>query len=542
MLSRPPLAASRPVVLAALLAILLATSSLAASAVTTPTAPGDNSAHSTTVPGDQQPHSTTATCALGTTASTSSSARSNLSISTWTAPASAEGDFQTSDDIRQGIDSGLLTPDQAGANHYDDESIAIGDVLVHRIQLNGSSSDLLDRLDDQNQGTPTENFRSLVQRDDNGIEFRYIGPTACPPRLALNASIENGAFRVAADPETDALYLVVDVERLYFELGSSGPVADRWNWGHHAVSLTLSESSGLVAENTTIEDHYNVDRRRVEFETEDDSLVRFDPEPNQTVTGSASMAPGSVLEIELVPIENPNAAAAHTTNATLDQAGELDASFDLSNAPDSALYTLRIPDTQSDAPPRRLVAVGNATGASLGAMDHESIGTVLHWSGVTSTHGGFLVARNDTTTVAVSEYFGPGAASPQPDYDPLLWQDETLTLTVYHDTDGNEAFDPAADKPYRRGGEAVQATVNVTVDVAERETTTQTTSHPTTTTTSSTSTSPTTTTSESTASTTTTDGGVGTHTGLGLPVLTPGFDAFAAFIAIVGGGLLLWRR
>lgn len=536
---RPPRSAFQPAVIAILFGALLVAGSLAAGSFTTPTVPADNPPGSTTVPGDQQPRSTTSTCAIGTTASASSNAKSNLSISTWTAPASASGDFQTSDDIEDRIDSGLLTPDQAGANHYDDESIAIGDVLVHRIQLNGSASGLLDRLGAQDQGSPTENFRALVQRDDNGIEFSYIGPTACLPRLALYASIENDSFRVVPDRDHDALYIVVDVEELRFELGDSGPVADKWNWGHHAVSLTLRESSGLVAETTTIEDHYNVDRRRVKFEAEHDSLVRFDAAPNQTVSGNAAMAPGTTFQVELVPLGNPNATAAHTTNATLDRDGEFRASFDLADAPDETLYTVRVPTTPRDDPPRRLVAVGNATGASLGATDHESIGTVLYANGVTTTDGGFLVARNDTTTVAVSEYFGPGAASPQPHYDPLLWQDETLTLTVYHDTDGNGAYDPVTDEPYRRGGEPVQTTVNVTVDLSERETT-QTTSHPTTT--------PTTTTSTVTAMTsksmasTSPGGTMGTNTGPDAPVLTPGFDAFAAFIALVGVVLLLWRR
>ena len=524
---RPP-STTHSTVLVALLGTLLVTSSLAAGALT---------ASTPAVTDDQQSPSTAATCATGSTATASSdSSDENLSISTWTAPASANGGFQTSDDIREAIASGRLTPDHAGANRYDDDSVAIGDALVHRIQLNGSASDLLDRLDDQNQGSPTENFRALVQQDENGIDFRYIGPTACPPRLALNASIANDSFRVVPDREHETLYLVVDVEELRFELGSSGPVADKWNWGHHSLSLTLRESSGLVAENTTIEDHYEVDRRRVEFETEHDSLVRFNSEPNQTVAGSASMAPGTTFRIELVPLGNPNATAAHTANATLDQNGEFDATFDLSGVPAGTLYAIQIPTTPHDDPPRRLVAVGNASGASLGTTDHESIGTVLYANGVITTHGGFLVARNGTTTVAVSEYFGPGYASPQPHYDPLLWQNETLTVSVYHDTNGDGAFDPAIDEPYRRGGEPVQAAVNVTVDLSERETATQTTSHPTTTST------PTTTTSTTQGSTaTTTTGPDGTDTGPNTPILTPGFGGLVAFIALLIGALLVRR-
>ncbi len=248
------------------------------------------------------------------------------------------------------------------------------------------------------------------------------------------------------------------------------------------------------------------------------------------------MAPGTTFQIELVPPRNPNATAAHTANATLDRSGEFNATFDLSDAPVGTLYTIRIPTTPHDDPPRRLVAVGYATGASLGATDHESIGTVLYANGVTSTHGGFLVARNDTTTVAVSEYFGPGEATPQPKFDPLLWQNETLTLTVYHDTDGDEAFDPAIDEPYRQGPEPVQTSVNVTVDLSERE-------QMTTTTTTATST-PTTTSETTTKSTTTTTSGgsTGTEPHPDEPVRTPGFDVLAALIAFVGVALLARYR
>ncbi len=224
---RPP-STTRSAGLAVLLGVLLVTSSIAAGALT---------ASPLAATGDQQSSRTAVTCATGTTATASSDGTDeNLSLSTWTAPASTAGEFQTGADVREAIASGRLTPDHAGANRYDDDSIANGDVLVHRIQLNGSSRDLLDRLDEQDEGSPTENFRRLVHAD-NGIDLHYLGPTACPPRLALNASIENGAFRVVPDRDHDTLYVVVDVEELRFELGSSGPVADKWNWGHHAVSL-----------------------------------------------------------------------------------------------------------------------------------------------------------------------------------------------------------------------------------------------------------------------------------------------------------------
>lgn len=502
---RPPLAIT--------MVVLLVASSLAVAA---------GAPLATATPDDQRTHRSDATCAIGTTAA-AGSASQNATLSTWTAPASAQDSLQSASDLRNAIQSGRLTPDEAGVNYYERESVATGDVVVHRIELNGSASTLLERIDEQDQGSPTQNFRALVQANDSGVEFEYIGPTACPPQLALNASIENGSFSVVPDPDRDVLYLVVDVEGLYFELGRSGPVADRWNWGRHEVSLTLRESSGIVRENTIVEDDYDVDERRVEFTTEREGLLEFAPAENQTVTGTGSMAPGTTVMLELVPFERPNASAAHTATATLDRNGTFRTSFDLASVSGGTLYRVRIPDTPRADAPHRLVAVGNVTGASLTVEDHAGIGTMLSVSGVTTTHGGFIVTRNDSTTVAVSEYLEPGARHPQPDFDPLLWANSTLTVTVYRDSNDDRAFDPATDQPYRADGTPVQETVNVTVDVSEREATTQTTTtQPTTSTT----------TRTATQTTTTTDRGTTTTTNGTSPGFGPGIVLLALLIGV----------
>lgn len=455
--SRPP-----PTLVLAVLVVL--TSSIAGVAVAAPTIATD--------PLTGTPNST-ATCALGTTQSGSTS--QTLSVSTWTAPGAAWPDLDSASNVRQAFESNTLTPVSAGANFYDDPAVATGDVVVHRIELNGSATGLLDRLAAQGQGSPEANFGHLVQHsDETGVELYYRGPTACPPTLALDESIANESLRVIPDHDTGALYLVLDVEHLlFYPPGAGEPTSDEWNWGHHAIRFTVRQSTGLVTENTTVGDTYDVADRRVEIDAEHDSLLRLDPAANQTISGKATMAPGTSLTLELVPLGQPNATAVHTATATLDRNGTFTTAFDLTDVPSGTLYTIRVPVTPPDEPPRRLVAVGNATGATLSVADQESIGTVLYASGVTTTHGGFIVARNDTTTVAVSDYFGPGAGSPQPHYDPLLWTNQTLTITVYQDTNDDRQFDPATDEPYRVAGEPVRDTVNVTVDPSGRETTTQ---------------------------------------------------------------------
>lgn len=467
MFARPPRAAAMAALLlaATALAPALATPALAASA---PAAPSQGA--------DIGGQPSAASCAPGTGLSTSGTSE-NLSLSTWTAPGAAWADLQSASDVRAALDTGLLTPASAGADRYEDNVVATGDVVLHRLRVNGSAMSLLDRLAAQDTGSPTTNFQALARED--GIEFRYLGPTACPPTLALNASIDAGAFRVIPDRDAGALSLVVDVGRLHFHPpGGGDPEAD-WDWGHHGLELTLAESTGLVDEDTTVGADYDVDDRHVEVVAETDGLLRVAAAPNQRLAGVATMAPGTTVTLELVALDAPTTTA-HATTATLDRNGTFATTLDLSNDSD-AVYRVRVPETPRQDAPYALVAVDNATGAELAVSDQDGIGTHLYATGVTTTHGGFIVARNDTTTVAVSDFLSPGAASPQPRFDPVLWADTNLTVTVYRDSDGDGTYDPGVDDPYTIDGAPVTDTAHVVVDVSERETT-RTTTHPTTTT------------------------------------------------------------
>lgn len=479
----------------------------------------------------------TAGCSIG--ASDTASSSENIDVSTWTAPGSTWNDLQRSDEVRAAIDDGTLTPASDGANMYDDRAVAVGDVVVHRFAFDGNTTGVLDMLAEQGEGSPTANFRSLVHAD-NGIQFYYLGPTACPPYLALNASIENDTFRVASDHDRDVLYLVLDVEGLYFELGESGPEAEKWNWGRHQLSFVVEESTDLVSEKTTVRDTYEVDDRRVEFDTRHDELLRFEPGDEWTVSGRASMAPGTAVGVELAPLETPDAPAVAAAEATITRDGSLTVTFEDATEPDDGVYVVRVAETPPDQPPYRLATVGNATGASLHTADHTGTGEYLGRTAATTTHGGFIVAENDTAIVAVTDYLEPGAARPQPDFDPRLVENQTLTVTVYRDVDADRAFDPTVDEPYRLGGEPVQETLDYTVTEADQqppETTT------TTTTTSTTTVERTTTTTATTQPTTTTRNPTTTQTtSPETDVSTPGFGALTVLLALVTGGLLARRH
>jgi hypothetical protein len=218
---------------------------------------------------------------------------------------------------------------------------------------------------------------------------------------------------------------------------------------------------------------------------------------------------------------------------TVNRSREFAAQFDLSGVGDS-LYTVRVlgMERNEDFRETTLVAVGNATGAAVYAGTPESEGLVLDDLSVATTHGGFAVVRNASGgVVGVSEYLEPGSASPRPDLRPPIRSNQTVTVTLYRDTNENRTFD-AADEPYRADGSVVGDTTNVTIEGAPPEV-------PTTETTTTLATVERRTATETATETETavfTDTTTTTATGV------PGFGLIAAAVALVGTVLVLRRR
>lgn len=408
----------------------------------------------------------TTACLSGPGGTTASAAESEtLSIETFVAPGTDYDRLTNASALAAANESGRLTPASAGVDRtWEDEVVAYRDGIVHRIALNGSATGLLDRLAAQNRGSPTANFRAFLAGD--GVEFDYHGSTACPPQLAVNASIDRGAIRVVPDQTNETLSLVLDTDRLLFHpLGGGEPTTDTFVRGHNGFSFTLSESTGLVAENTTVETSYDVTDATVAFGDRYDGLLELDSAPNQSVRGRTTLAPGSEVTVILHP-DTANGSALETT-ATVNRTRGFAGQFDLSEAASGATYAVEVPElTESPvvgggAP---LVAVGNATTALLTVENHTSIGTVLYGTTLTTTDGGFVTVRNSSGDfVGVSDYFEPGTVVAQPDLSPALAENGTVTVTAYRDANGNQEFDDA-DVPYRANGTAVSDTAEIQIE------------------------------------------------------------------------------
>lgn len=412
-------------------------------------------------------------CAGVASSAASDEGAENVSVRSFVAPGRTFDALRTASALREYRANGTLSPANVGVDRtWEDGVVAMRDVAVVRFGLNGSATGLLDRLAAQDADSTTANFVELLA--EPGFEFQYWGASACPPELALNASVENGAFRVVADRTNDSLSLVLDVDRLLFDApGGEEPTRDTYVKGHNRVSLTLRGSTGLVSDDATVRQGYRLDDARVAFDEGFDGLARVGA-GNWTLAGTTTLAPETRLRIVLHPYTASGDAVPVTV--TVDEDRRVVAPLP-SNALDrNATYRVTVPtlaDQENDRDVPVLLAVGNATAAAVEAENVTTTGEVYYGPPVTTTDGGFVVLWNQFgLIVGVSDYLLPGRTTVQPELSPALRENQSVTAVVYRDVNDNRRFD-SADEPYRVNGTPVRDTAFVRIHPDEsRETTT----------------------------------------------------------------------
>lgn len=412
-------------------------------------------------------------CTAGSTSAVSTEADGDgLSLETFVAPGREYDALRNASAFHAAREAGTLTPADAGVDRtHGERVVAYRDVVVHRLSLNGSATGLLDRLAAQEEGSPTANFRALAAGDDIAVEYR--GATACPPELALNASLDRGAIRAVPDRPNDTLYLAFDTERLLFHpLDNGDPTTDTFVKGHHGFGLALRAESGLVAEDATVGADYRVEDAGASFVSRRDGLVEVEADRRQRLRGRTTLAPGSELTLRLHSLTatvDPTA-----TNATVNRSRAFTATFDLSNASDDlfAVEAAGITDPPVVGGGATLVAAGDATGAVVTASNQSSDGTVFYGPALTTTDGGFVAVRDESgDLVGVSEFHAAGSRVAQVELSPPLTGEQTVTVTLYRDVDGDGTFGDA-DVPYRIDGDPVRDTATVEVERDHRTRTT----------------------------------------------------------------------
>lgn len=410
------------------------------------------------VPAGNAPRATT--CAPDAPSSVAAPDDDRLPVETLVAPRGSYDRLTNASAIAAARRAGRLTNATAGVDRTPEERVvAIRDVVVHRVALDGSGSDLLDRLTGEDRDSPTAEFRALSAGGE--LELRYWGPTACPPELALNASVDAGAFRVVPDRENGSLYLVLDIDRLrFYPPGGDGPTTEPVMRGTHRFSLTVATTNDSTGTRTA-SGEYGVVGGSVSLAGRHDGLVRVAPGANRTVAGQTTRAPGSELRLTLRPVDG--ATRVRSATVTVNESRGFLSGFDLGNA-SGAVFRVEATDAAGEPVlvPGTLVAVGDAAAAVVDLSNQTTDGTILYGPSVTTTHGGFVTVRNESGRfLAVSDYVPPGRAAVQIDLATPLRGNDTVTVTVYRDVNGNRAFDDA-DVPYRSNGTVVSDSAAVT--------------------------------------------------------------------------------
>jgi PGF-CTERM protein len=420
---------------------------------------------------------------------------------TWTAPAASFDNATNTSEVAAAVENGRITTT---------DTVAIGDVLVNQFKLSGVYGALA-----------VSNATELIEQGalDFGMVQTNPATNRPPKRLDLNRSIANDSIRVVPDPENDVLYVNVDTGAAVFENGTVA-AGDSFE-----STLSLDGESALAESDESIS--ANVTLVGTELGLADRSLVAA---PNQTITGTTSVAPGSEVTVRLQ--RNGSSSFVKTNTTRVKPNGSFAASFNLSaiaartdvsvraNGPlgtgDRTNVTLR---------PRRTNESTNGT-ASLAIADETTAGETVTIRNVTLPDGGFVVvhAPNVSTdpmgsVLGASSYLENGTTeNVTVSLAEPLREDTRVVVMAHTDSNDNQIYDFSSsngseDGPYIANGSPVTTSARLTViDTTTIETTaTETTAA-----------------TDATAANDTTDGS------------GPGFGIVAALVALVGG--LAWRR
>ena len=456
----------------------------------------------------------------------------------WTAPRSAAGDVSDRSDVTAAIESGTVTPSN---------EIAAGDLLIHQIEVNDFDGLIAAVEGDNGVETLTNAINNNVvdltieQTDDS------TGINQQPKTLNLGDSAD--ALTVFFNASNDELYVIAETANLQFDRGSQSGVSAAPN---DVFDVTFDVTDQYVSPEDAEEatQTFSVEERTVTLTDSDDLTLRG--ASGQTVTGEASVAPGSQYTIE---VRGPN--LLDSESVTVGPDGNFNATFDLSRlsegdnlratlsgngASDQVTYTI----AGEEPVPTASVTIDDQT---------RSEGDTVRVSSVDMSEGGFVAIHEGGPggdVIGASNYIAGSASNVAISLDePLEGGDTTVVAMPHLDTNNNQEYDfgsiEGADGPYTSDGAAVTDSAVVTVPTPEPTETTEPTTEttePTTETTEPT-TEPTTETTEPAPDTTeTTEAGDGDNGGDEETTSEggPGFGIVAALIALIAAALLAVRR
>jgi hypothetical protein len=313
----------------------------------------------------------------------------------------------------------------------------------------------------RNETGDAADLRGYLNATDAAVAAPFRSGTA-EGAIALTAP----ATRTVADPANDTYHLAVPLDRTpLVGLGEDGGpprvvVGDRYR-----VTATLG--GGVPAGDPPARPVRIVDGRVIVPPPEGAERVLVPGGSNATVFGLTRLAPGTRIRL-LARTTDGETVAGTVARVRGDRSGsELLARLDLSGvAPGTRL---RLAASGPGVPGENTTVVVREANASVSVPDQSGDGRTLRVDAVTVSHGGFVVARNESGTLVGVDYLPPGThRDVDVDLSRHLGADGRLSVTVRHDRDRDGGLDDD-DPPYRADGAPVRDAARYDLDASRTE-------------------------------------------------------------------------
>jgi hypothetical protein len=400
-------------------------------------------------------------------ATLSLSERSTNAVETWVASGNRTGDVQSVGDVEELVKYGYLT---------EAATVATGDLVFARIDASGLDGVLAHRIDN---GAPnrTAAFLREVDREASAWAFSMNQTSTAAGTEPYDATLTPANADLIADESADVYWLAVDTRAVpefaagddlqtQFVTSDAFALGPRADVATSADETLVTDDWSLVEPSATVDTNADIDGDGVYDE------VSVRAESSQRITGTSTVAPGTVLMLEILGRDEP---FVKTPQTVVQPNGTWTAVESFSTQDPGMEFRLDVYQGGREGEILNEVAVDGriveAPTASIRFDDQESSGSAVTVDSVTLSDGGFVALRLDNEsgkTVGHSEYLDAGShADVEITLDDSLSEDTTLVAMAHQDTDGDETYEFQAgsvvDGPYTDGTSFV--TDSATIDV-----------------------------------------------------------------------------
>ncbi|MWG36870.1 DUF7282 domain-containing protein [Halomarina oriensis] len=363
-----------------------------------------------------------------------------------TAPAASFGDAESVSDVEN--------------VSVDSDTVAAGDVVTHRLEATGIFGAV----------TANGGLSEFLSQTDAEITISEVdaGPNADADSISLEDDLDENDYNVVTDGE-GVVYVNVD--------SSAGALEDFS--GELQTTLTLTEDTGLVDEETSLNDTFTVVPRTASFDTEeidDVDTVVVSAENGSTITGETSVAPGTTFNVRVRATGDSPFLLSDQVEA--DENGTFSAEFDFSGISPNTTFEASIIGGDFDQADTDVPGVVQpAPSAEVSISDQESDGSTVTVDSATLSDGGFVTIHDSTlqdgevlgSVRGTSDYLESGESSDiEISLDAPYNESGTAIAMAHMDTNGNEEYDfvtseGSEDGPYTDDGSPVVDSAEITV-------------------------------------------------------------------------------